>query len=276
MNMIFQFNKQGAFAILILIFLSVQIIGIATAIQYNNAVEEGIAETAFENPEDVSNSFFIFIYILIMTGMMLVIIKFKKKLIYVIEAIALFFTSLIVFDFLISYPTGLPFGTFLALGLTAWKMKWPTHFSQNIALIVSVAGAGAVIGVSFGVLPVMVFILLLSAYDFFSVFISKHMVYLAKAITERPTAFTAAIPCKTKKFTHTFQLGGGDLVIPLVFAISVMNAHGLFNAIFALAGALIALILLFWFIIKKPGIALPALPPIAAGAFIGFAISLIL
>jgi len=152
--MIFQFNKQEAFAILILIFLSVQVIGIATAIQYNNAVEEGIAETAFENPEEISNAFLIFVYILVMTGVMLVVIKLKKKLIYVLEAIALFFTSLIVFDFLISYPTGLPFGTFLALGLTAWKMKWPTHFSQNIALIISVAGAGAVIGIEFDFSPI--------------------------------------------------------------------------------------------------------------------------
>ena len=131
-------------------------------------------------------------------------------------------------------------------------------------------------GNSFGVLPVMVFILLLSAYDFFSVFISKHMIYLAKAITQKPTAFTAAIPCKTKEFTHTFQLGGGDLVIPLVFAVSVMNAHGFFSAVLSLAGSLIALILLFMFIMRKTGIALPALPPVAAGAFIGFAVSLLI
>ena len=274
--MIFQFDKKGAFAVLAIIFLSVQVIGLATAIQYNNAIEAGEAETIFENPDDINNSFYIFIYILVMTAVMLVIIKFKENLIYVIEAIALFFTSWIVFDFLISYPFNLPIGIFLALGLTAWKMKWATHFSQNIALIISVAGSGAIIGSSFSVLPVMVFILLLSVYDFFSVFISKHMIYLAKAITKRPTAFTAAIPCKTKEFTHTFQLGGGDLVIPLVFAVSIMNAHGLFNAIFALAGALIALIGLFLFIMKKPGLALPALPPIAAGAFIGFAISLLI
>ena len=274
--MIFQFDKNGAFAVLILIFLSVQVIGLATANQYMAAIDQGVAEPVFEDPEDVSNSFIIFTYILVMTAAMLIVIKFKRKLIYVIEALALFFTSWIVFDFLISYPLNLSIGIFLALGLTAWKMKWASHLSQNIALVISVAGAGAVIGASFGVFPVMIFILLLSAYDFFSVFVSKHMVYLAKAITQRPTAFTAAIPCKTKKFTHTFQLGGGDLVIPLVFAVSVLNAHSLFNAVFALAGSLIALILLFLFIMKKPGIALPALPPVAAGAFIGFAVSLLL
>jgi presenilin-like A22 family membrane protease len=99
---------------------------------------------------------------------------------------------------------------------------------------------------------------------------------MAKAITERPTAFTAAIPCKTKKFSHTFQLGGGDLAIPLVFAVSVLNTHGFWSMFFTLAGALTALLLLFAYVFRKPGKALPALPPISAGACLGFALSLIL
>ncbi len=274
--MIFQFNKNQALAVLLLIFISVQLIGLVTAIQFNKAVELGEAEPVFENPDSVSNSIYLFAYIIVMTVVLLLIIKFKKNLIYVVEAVSIFFSSWIVFDLLVSMPTNLPIGVVLALALTAWKMKYPSHLSQNTALIFAVAGAGAIIGSSFSVLPVMLFILLLSVYDFFSVFISKHMVYLAKAITEKPTAFTAAIPTKTNEYTHTFQLGGGDLVIPLVFAVSVLNAHGLASALSSLAGALIALILLFKFIMKKPGLALPALPPLAAGAFIGFALSLLL
>lgn len=274
--MIFQFNKKQAFIILLIIFLSVQLIGLVTAIQFNKAVQTGEIEPVFKNPDSILNSIYLFAYILIMTVVLLLVIKFKKKLIYFIEAVSIFFSSWIVFDLIISYSIGYPIGIVFAMALTYWKMKRPTYLSQNIALIFAVAGAGAVIGSSFSVLPVMVFIFLLSCYDFFSVFISKHMIYLAKAITEKPTAFTAAIPTKTKKFTHTFQLGGGDLVIPLVFAVSVLNAHGLTSALFSLVGALIALILLFKFIMKKPGIALPALPPLAAGAFIGFALSLLL
>ena len=274
--MIFQFNKKQAFVILLTIFLSVQLIGLVTAIQFNKAVQSGDAEPVFKNPDSMMNSIYLFGYILLITMVLLLLIKFKKKLIYFIEAVSIFFSSWIVFDLIISYPIGYPIGVVFAIALTYWKMKYPTYLSQNIALIFAVAGAGAVIGASFSVLPVMAFILLLSIYDFFSVFISKHMIYLAKAITEKPTAFTAAIPTKTKNYTHTFQLGGGDLVIPLVFAVSVLNAHGLISALSSLAGALIALILLFKFIMKKPGLALPALPPLAAGAFIGFALSLII
>jgi presenilin-like A22 family membrane protease len=122
----------------------------------------------------------------------------------------------------------------------------------------------------------MIFMLLLSVYDFLSVFWTKHMVQMAKAITEKPMAFTAALPCKTKKIKHTFQLGGGDIAIPLMFSASALRFYGLVPAIFAVAGALIALLLLFSTVLKNPGHALPALPPISAGAIVGFAVAVLL
>ncbi len=270
--MIFEFNEKQAFAVLLIIFLSVQLIGLVTAFVFEQQIQVGAVEPAFKNPNSLMNSIYLFLYILAITGLLLILIKYKKKLIYVFEALSIFFSSWIVFDLF----TPEPIGAIIAIALTYWKMKCPSYLSQNVALVFAVAGAGAVIGDSFSVLPVMLFIFILAVYDFFSVFVSKHMIYLAKAITERPTAFTAAIPTKTKKYFHTFQLGGGDLVMPLIFAVSVMNQHGLTSALYSLAGALVALILLFKFIMKKPGLALPALPPLAAGAFLGFALSLIL
>jgi len=254
------------------IFAIVQIIGLYVGYQYLAMVRGGEIEPAFKNPESVSNSIVLFLYILLMTGVILLIIKFKKGLLRAVEAAAIFFSSWIVFDFVIPYSimgAQVPWGLFLALALTAWKMLRPTILSQNVAVILAVSGAGAIIGGSLGVLPVIIFLLLLSIYDFVSVFLTKHMVYMAKAITERPMAFTAAVPVKTKGYSHTFQLGGGDLVMPLILAVSVLGRYGLPHAIFTAVGAFAALGLLFSYVLRNPGQPLPALPPVSAGACLG-------
>ena len=155
-------------------------------------------------------------------------------------------------------------------------MRKPTILSQNVALIFAVSGAGAIIGGSLGVLPVIILLLALSVYDFISVFWTKHMVYLAKAITEKPRAFTAAVPCKTKKYSHVFQLGGGDLVMPLILAVSVMGRFSLSHALLTSFGGFLALAAVFSYVLKRPGQALPALPPISMGACLGFAVSVLL
>ena len=46
-------------------------------------------------------------------------------------------------------------------------------------------------------------------------------------------------------------------------------------ALFAVAGALVALLILFSSVLRRPGHALPALPPISAGAAVGFAIAVL-
>jgi presenilin-like A22 family membrane protease len=272
--------------LLVVIFLSVQALGLFTGSEYIKAIEAGIAQPLVENPQDVSNSALIFLYILAVTGLVILIIKFKKALLLALEAVAIFFTSWIVFSALTPFDNTGIVALLLAFALTAIKEWKPTILTQNIALVFSTAGAGGVLGASLGILPVLIFMLLLACYDFFAVFISKHMVYMAKAITEKPMAFTAALPCdfgKPRKLasgkgtirTRVFQLGGGDLVIPLMFSVAVLNYYTLQHALITTAGAFIALLALFAFVIRKPGIALPALPPVCAGACIAFAASVL-
>jgi len=272
-------DQRETFFALLSIFLIVQIIGLYCGYQYIQMLNAGEIEGAFQNPEEVSNSLLLFVYILLMTGVLILIIRFKKSLLRVFEAMAIFFASWIAFDFLIPYwliGENIPWGLVLALALTAWKMLRPTILSQNVALIFALSGAGAIIGGSLGVLPIIVFLLILSIYDFISVFWTKHMVYLAKAITERPMAFTAAVPLKTKKVSHVFQLGGGDLVMPLILSVSVLGRLGLYQAALTTLGSLAALGILFAYVLKYPGEPLPALPPVSAGACLGLAAGIIL
>ncbi|NYZ79630.1 hypothetical protein H0N95_00070, partial [Candidatus Micrarchaeota archaeon] len=162
--MIFQFSKNQVFIVLMTIFVATQIIGLYTASQYILYINAGELTPMFDNPNDIGNSFLMVFYILAVTAVLILVIKYKKSFLKVIEALAIFFTASIVFDF--AFPWVLGLGEVLALILTAWKMFRPTHFKQNVALVISISGAGAVIGSSFAILPILVFMLLLSIYDF--------------------------------------------------------------------------------------------------------------
>jgi presenilin-like A22 family membrane protease len=124
---------------------------------------------------------------------------------------------------------------------------------------------GALLGVSIGVLPVIVFLILLAAYDYIAVFKTKHMVTMAKAVAKKNLSFTFALP--TQK--HQFELGTGDLVMPLVFSVSVLNdslARGLIwpvatlPSIIILLAAFLGLAFTLDYGSKNVGKALPALP----------------
>jgi len=87
---------------------------------------------------------------------------------------------------------------------------------------------------------------------------------LAEKTVKMNLAFTFMIPTKD----HVFQLGTGDMVIPLVFAASLMNAKAqalafpfyLVSPLGVLLASLIGLILTLEYADRKR-IALPALPP---------------
>lgn len=272
------------------IFLLTQILGLYVGNEYINLIKAGELEPAFENPENVENSFLLIFYMLLVTGVVIIMIKYKKALLKAVEAVAVFFASMVTFDFLFPFAIFfIPVSIILSSILTAWKMLRPSVLNQNLALVFSITGAGAIIGASLGVFPVLIFISLISVYDFISVFLTKHMVYIAKEITKTPTAFTAAFPYKfekpkkiifkgkkvTKKF-HVFQLGGGDIAIPLIFSISALRTYGLIQAIFSIIGSLISLCFLVYFVTKRPGTALPAIPWISCGMLLGFIISMII
>jgi presenilin-like A22 family membrane protease len=282
--------------VLIAFFLITQFLGLYVGSQYtgyiNQLIQVGELEKRPEiipgvSPESIDTSLFLFGYIMVSTAVILILIKIKKSIIRILEAIVIFTASWFVFDILIPVDIWyLSLGFFLALVLTAWKMLRPSIISQDVAAIISGAGVGALLGASLGVLPSIVFMLILSCYDFISVFITKHMIHMAKALTERPTAFTIAAPHKFKKLTyiatkgakkkvHIFQLGVGDMVIPLMFSVSVLNNFSLINAISAIIGSAIALLSLIYFMSKKPQ-PLPALPFITFGTFAGFLISLLI
>lgn len=246
-------------------FLIINIIGLYVGY---TIIQQGIQPTIVnDNPEDVANSFGLIAYMLLGTGIILLAIKFlPDKLLYWVfkgfEVVALFVTSLIVLFAFIPEE----FALLAAISLIVIRVLLPQYLLwRNVSSTMSTIGVGALIGASIGIIPVIVFLVLLAVYDYIAVFKTKHMVVMAKAVSKKNLSFTFGLPTPQ----HQFELGTGDLVMPLVFGVSVLHeslAHGILfpyaalPSIAVLIASFAGLALTLDYGSKNVGKALPALP----------------
>ena len=242
-----------------------------------------------ENPEDIENSLGLIVWIVVFSGILLLLMRFlKEKMLYLvlktIESLAIFGTAYLILSVIIFTATGNAefsdiAGICFGILLVALRIIFAKNvLLRNITSVFATAGAGALIGVSLGIWPTIVLLVLLSAYDFIAVFKTKHMVRLAKSVTSKNLSFTYALPTPS----HQFELGTGDLVMPLVFASSALTYSQAAGApypayfipsIVILIASYIGLIATLHYVSRHEGTALPALPPQTALMLVAFAIT---
>ncbi|HPC10302.1 MAG TPA: presenilin family intramembrane aspartyl protease [archaeon] len=253
----------------LLIFIVVQAIGLFVA---NSYATSGLVTGIFtKDPNNIWNAVGIFLEILLLTAIILFLRKFSKKSGYlvILEFLALFAGLLLFLDIFLVYLLAAIVSLFLVIlkyYLSSQKryLKLSIWYN-NCLLAIAIGAAGAIIGLSLGILPVIVFLLLLSLYDIIAVFYTKHMVKLAKIFTKQKVSFLFVIPTKN----GAFQLGGGDLVIPLTICASLffvlIQSFPFKIAILPIIGiwiaSIIGLIWTFYAIGKYKLKAVPALPP---------------
>ena len=252
--------------IIIGLYMAVQVLGLYVGSSLMPMIESEIIPPVVENPESPETSGQIFIYIIIMTGILLLFLKFKLD--FFIRGL-LFFSILmgasITFWVLFGYY-GVLFAMCLVL-LSNWKRD--NIWIGNLTLVFTISGIGGWLGASLHVIPALLLLIGLAIYDIIAVFGTKHMVTLAKG-AEGKVPLMLMIPVKDK----TLGLGTGDLVMPLVFTVSVLHDYNLTIAVITGLGGLLGLLTLFYYILNKKDITLPALPPIVGGLIIGFGIGL--
>lgn len=247
------------FLLLGIIFLITETLGIVVAKELST---QGLAEAPFtQNINDVENAIYLIAIILSTTLILIIALRIRKtiKFVWLLESIAIFTTCTIVLSALlpeIDLIVLLLTAIILIIRYTHKKSIW----IRNLASIIAIAGAGSFLGISLGLLPITVFIIALAIYDIIAVFFTKHMVEIGKTSIEKNFAFTIAMHTKE----HKFELGNGDLVIPLMVASSVMingpfNNNGLVAGL-CLAASFIGLMSSIYLVSKKK-IAMPALPP---------------
>jgi len=227
------------------------------------------------------------IFLFLFVVFLFLIIKFKKIggiFLKIFLSMIVFSGSLLIFDTLM-VPI---FSISLSIILLILFLKIKNVIIHNIAIILGIAGAGTILGLSLDPLSVVIILVLFSIYDIIAVYKTKHMVSLAKGMIEGGAIFGFIIPFNFSGFLNSSKdvgsrigqdfmiLGSGDIGLPIVFAASVVQSS-LWSAIVVAAFSVIGLFLTHLiFINQKERSPMAALPPIATMAIIGYLLSILI
>ena len=142
----------------------------------------------------------------------------------------------------------------------------------------------------------LLLLIIISLYDMFAVWKSKHMIKIAKYQTKSKMFAGLSIPYKLpskakedlkakqpKKGIKTAVLGGGDIAFPLIFSGSVMSdliiKHGIEKtsavALTSIISVTVTLALLFLLIKAEKDKFYPAMPFLTTGCIVGYLIILL-
>jgi presenilin-like A22 family membrane protease len=188
----------AAGAATVAIFLAVQVGALALVGPFESA-----GYRAVENPSNPANSAIYLGAILVATAAMLGVIKLGADWIlrgFVILSAG--FVSLYVFSVLLPAPLGWSVAgiatsplALAAAGLLAGALLfYPEWYVIDAAGIVMGAGAAALFGISFGLLPAIVLLVALAVYDAISVYGTEHMLALADGVMNLKLPVVLVIP----------------------------------------------------------------------------------
>ena len=159
---------------------------------------------------------------------------------------------------------------------------------HNLGIIMAVAGMGSLLGLSISPRTAIIIMAILSLYDIVAVYVTGHMVRMAKAMMDSGAIFGFIIPLEMSGFFSKKQeaqaqvgvqsrfmiLGSGDIGLPVILTSSLVR-HSLNDAIIVAIFSLLGLFLThFIFVNQKERKPMAALPPIATMSIIGYLVAL--
>lgn len=267
---------------------------------------------AFENPESMRNPFYFFILIIGFTALILAVLRFGgKKLVYFVMLAAVAVTIYYVmtaleapfYNFIegVSVPIYnimqvlRPYSTLplvITFILTLLLYKYPEWYVLDATGLIIGGGAAAIFGISLGIVPVLILMVILAVYDAIAVYKTKHMVSLAESIVDMRIPVLFVLP-RTRNFSllrdkdqdkdksemeEAFFMGLGDAIIPTML---VVSANCMFTSTYYLGiinapalGAVIGTLAGYAVLSRIAGRGKPhaGLPFLNSGAIIGFVI----
>jgi len=265
-----------------LLFSSTLGLGIFSAFRMRKVLEVQNISPASISPLDFVFDFFLatlfILFILKITRS-----KRKKKVFFKFLFVVTSFLGGVIL--LASFLTDL-FSLALMLILILWWLKSPSVLNQNLLMVLGIAGIGAGLGLNLKPYMVIILLIIFSIYDWISVYKTKHMIKMAREMIDSAAPLAFVIPSQPSNLGENLKqvqlgekflvLGGGDVAFPLMLCAS-LTSQGLLPpllvAVFSSGGLFFTLYLLSRQKIRHP---LPALPPIAFFAIIGYLLSLML
>lgn len=221
-------------------------------------------------------------FVLVMIGFTVVMVRFVRATrasLMLISTIALVVGAQFTFATWFPWPWSL-IGGIVALVLAAYR---PTVWSHDVAMMLCLAGIASVLGLSLNPLIASVLLIVLSLYDVFSVYRSKHMVSLAGNMLSSGIILGFLIPARYKTFfaqrnralgeRSVMLLGSGDIGLPLML-VTATASQSLQAAAIVAVGALMGVVLMHvLFLRQRTPHPMAALPPIAVPAVIGYLVA---
>ncbi len=298
--------------ILILLFLGAQFIGLVTISRYIDihATSETGITTLYEEkylfpPPSIPEQFawaYILVAVAIGTGLALLIIHFRRMHLWKLWFFLSVFLTLSLGFFpylewllmqinpLVSVHSVMVVSLATAFIFAVWKLFFPNVIVYNFTELFVYSGIGALLVPILNMTSVIILLLVISVYDVWAVFRTKHMVSMAKFQTKANTfaglmipgrkpkqldgknkaPLKSRVPLKSKK-AQAAILGGGDIAFPLLFSGVVMKSTGSLLAGFIIS-IFAAIGLTCLFLIAKKDKFYPAMPFITAGCLIGLAL----
>ena len=292
-------HNLWAICFLVTIFILAQIVGLAVTAHY---IEKPTLPMNIERPEvpkeQQSYTFIpIFIFILIATGLGLLLIKFSMlKLWKFWFLLSVWLCLTISFNAFIPEKIAIGIAAILAL----LKVFKPSVIIHNFTEIFIYGALAAIFVPILNVTAVIILLALISIYDYIAVRRTKHMVKLAEFQGKSKMFAGLLLPYNIKKNKAELKenipvgkkvnlseagqlpkeksgvaiLGGGDIGFPLLFAGAVMKQFDLgfldYRIFIVPLFAAISLFMLFLFANNKKYY--PAMPYISAGCLAGYGI----
>ncbi len=171
---------------------------------------------AVEDPSDPTNGLVFFAVILVATGGMLLVIKYDVE--WMIRAMIIGTSGMLAWYVVAAIaPVGvvsiggasvalLPILT--AVAVSGGLLVHPEWYVIDAAGVLMGAGAAGMFGISFGLLPAILFLLVLAVYDAISVYGTEHMLTLAEGVMDLNVPVLFVIPTS---LTYSFRdLGAGE------------------------------------------------------------------
>ncbi len=253
--------------LLVGLFLLAQLVGLYVVKSY---LVEALPYGIERPPLEETTSFIpIFLTIIFVTIIALLLIRFRARKLWLIWFfLSVFITMSVSFSAFLQQYIALA----IAFILTIIKVFKRNLIIHNFTELFIYGGLAAVFVPLLSLWSIIILLILISIYDVYAVWKSKHMVKLAKYQAKELHVFAGLYIVYAKK--KEAILGGGDIGFPLLFSGVILKDFGFLNAVVVSLFVTLALLGLLFYSEKKKYY--PAMPFLTAGCLIGYLVMLLL
>ncbi|AXG06826.1 hypothetical protein DU500_10515 [Haloplanus rubicundus] len=184
---------RGA-AVAAVLFLLVQVGALAMVGPFETAGYQAV-----EDPSDPTNSLVYIAAILVATALMLAAFKYAferavKAVVLLSSALVSWYVFAVVTPPLVTVGPVNVVAVALSIGVALALLIYPEWYVVDAAGVVMGIGAGALFGISFGLLPAILLLSVLAVYDAISVYGTRHMLSLAEGVMELRIPVILVVP----------------------------------------------------------------------------------